>query len=50
MFVDLDDHMQMLQAASLYFQSDAWTAGDMAKILWEIALTSLDVLSEELYA
>jgi len=49
-FVDLDDHMQMLQAASLYFQSDAWTAGDMAKILWEIALTSLDVLSEELYA
>ena len=26
------------------------TAADMARILWEIALTSLDVLSEDLYA
>ena len=44
-FVDLDDHMQMLQAASLYFQSDSWAAGDMAEILWDIASTSLDILS-----
>ena len=49
-FVDLDDHMQMLQAASLYFQSDSWAAGDMAEILWDIASTSLDILSGELYA
>ena len=48
-FVELDDHMQMLQAASLYFQSDSWAAGDMAEILWEIALTSIDVLSGDLY-
>ena len=49
-FVELDDHMQMLQAASLYFQSDSWTAGDMAEILWDVASTSLDILSGELYA
>ncbi len=48
--VDLGDHMQMLQAASLYFQSDSWSAGDMAEILWEIALTSLEILSGDLYA
>lgn len=49
-FVDLDDNMQMLQAASLYFQSDSWTAGDMAEILWDTASTSLEILSGELYA
>lgn len=49
-FVELDDNMQMLQAASLYFQSDSWTAGDMAEILWDIASTSLEILSGELYA
>ena len=48
-FVDLDENMQMLQAASLYFQSDSWTAGDMAEILWDIALTSMEVLSGSLY-
>ncbi len=48
--VELDNHVQMLQAASLYFQSDSWSAGDMAEILWEIALTSLDILSGALYA
>ena len=47
-FVDLDDNIQMLQAASLYFQSDPWPAKDMAEIMWEIALTSLDVLEESL--
>ena len=49
-FVELDDHVQMLQAASLYFQSDPWLAGDMAEILWDIALTSLDILSGDLHA
>ena len=49
-FVELDDNMQMLQAASLYFQSDSWTAGDMAEILWDIASTSLEILSGEIYA
>ncbi len=48
--VELDNHVQMLQAASLYFQSDSWSAGVMAEILWEIALTSLDILSGDLYA
>ena len=47
-FVDLDDNMQMLQAASLYFQSDSWSTDDMAWIMWEIALTSLEVLSDSL--
>ena len=48
-FVELDDNVQMLQAASLYFQSDSWTVGDMAEILWDIASTSMDVLSGSLY-
>ena len=48
MFVDLDDNTQMLQAASLYFQSDSWSTDDMAWIMREIALTSLDVLSDSL--
>ena len=45
-FVDIDGNMQMLQAASLYFQSDPWTPHDMMMIMWEIAITSLDVLSD----
>ena len=49
-FVDLDDNMQMLQAASLYFQSDSWSTDDLAWIMWEIALTSLEVLSDSLPA
>ncbi len=47
-FVELDGNTQMLQAASLYFQADPWPAGDMAAILWSVALTSLDVLSDDL--
>ena len=47
-FVDLDGSMQMLQAASLYFQSDSWSTDDMAWIMWEVALTSLELLSESL--
>ena len=47
-YVELDEHKQMLQAASLYFQADPWTARDMAEILLEIAHTSLEVLSDAL--
>ncbi len=47
-FVELDKHIQMLQAASLYFQSEPWARKDMSEILWEVALTSLDVLSDSL--
>ena len=47
-FVDLDGNTQMLQAASLYFQADPWPAQRMAEILWDIALTSLDVLFDDL--
>lgn len=38
----------MLQAASLYFQSDPWSANDMARIMWDIASTSMVVLSDSL--
>lgn len=47
-FVNLSGKSQMLQAASLYFQSDSWKAEDMLKIMWDIALTSLKVLSDSL--
>ena len=47
-FVDLDDNIQMLQAASLYFQSDSWSAKNMGEIMWEIAVTSIEVLSDSL--
>ena len=47
-FVDLDHKSQMLQAASLYFQSAPWSVKDMAVILWDVALTSLKVLADEL--
>ena len=44
-FVELDGRIQMLQAASLYFLSNPWTAEAMAKVLWDVATTSLKVLS-----
>jgi len=43
-FVELDDHIQMLQAPSLYFQSDSWAQQDMFQILMEVASTSIEVL------
>ena len=46
-FVDLDGKSQMLQAASLYFHSDSWSANEMAEILWDVSLTSLEVLGED---
>ena len=45
-FVSIDGNVQMLQAASLYFQSDPWKPYDMMIIMWEIAMASLEVLSE----
>ena len=47
-FVELDGNMQMMQAASLFFQADPWFGSDMAMILWEIAYTSIDVLFNDL--
>ena len=47
-FVDLDHKSQMLQAASLYFRSDPWPPHEMATVLWDVALTSLEVLADEL--
>lgn len=46
--VKIDGKDQILQAASFYFQNDPWKFQDMEKIMWEIALTSLDVLSDSL--
>ena len=45
-FVELNGKPQMLQAASFYFQSEPWTSEDMARALWDVAMTSLDVLSD----
>ena len=47
-FVELDGKPQMLQAASFFFQSEPWTAVDMADALWDVAMTSLEVLSDSL--
>ena len=47
-FVDLDDNVQMLQAASLYFQAEPWSANDMATVLWDISLISMEVLLGDL--
>lgn len=47
-FVEIDGKTQMLQAASLYFQAHPWYANEMAKILWEVACTSLEILFDDL--
>lgn len=47
-FMDIGGKLQILQAASLYFQSDSWKAEDMWKIMWDVSLTSLKVLSNSL--
>lgn len=47
-FVKLDDNTQMLQAASLYFQSDSWLADDMVYILREIATMSIKIIFDSL--
>lgn len=47
-FVRLDGNLQMLQAASLYFQAESWKMEDMTNIMWSIIGTSLEVLSDEI--
>lgn len=47
-FVELDDNIQMLQAASLYFQSEPWSIDDMARILRETASTSIEIMFDSL--
>ena len=47
-FVRLEGNLQMLQAASLYFQAEPWKMEDMTRIMWSIIGTSLEVLSDEL--
>lgn len=49
-FVEIDGNEQMLQAASLYFRSDSWPAKDMAEIMWETAVVSIEALSDSLPA
>ena len=46
--VEIDGNLQMLQAASLYFQSDQWSAEAMRSILLDVARTSLNLLANEL--
>lgn len=48
LFVELDGNIQMLQVASLYFQSDPWSANDMAKNMWQVVETSMEVLVNSL--
>ncbi len=47
-FIELDGNLQMLQAASLYFQAESWAAEDMAEILWDVVLVSIEELSASL--
>ena len=46
--VNINRERQMLQSPSLYFQSERWSATKMARILWDIAETSMDILSHDL--
>lgn len=39
---------QMLQIPSLFFQCNLWSARRMAEVMWDIALTSLKILQNEL--
>jgi len=45
-FVELDGTSRMLQAASFYFRSEPWTVKAMAEVLWDVAMISLNVLSD----
>ena len=47
-FVNINCKQHMLQSPSLYFQSEHWSATDMANILWDIAETSMAILSDTL--
>jgi len=39
----------MLQVPSLYFQCNSWSPKAMSEILWDIAVTSLDILDKDLH-
>ena len=45
-FVNINGKQQMLQAPSLYFQSEQWSPKEIAKGLWDVAQTSMAVLSD----
>ena len=47
-FVKCGKREQMLQVASLYFQCPPWTTKSMLAIMWDVAVTSLEVLSESI--
>ena len=47
-FVKCGKREQMLQVPSLYFQCPPWTTRSMLTIMWDVAVTSLEVLSESI--
>ena len=47
-FVKCGKREQMLQVPSLYFQCPPWTTQSMLTIMWDVAVTSLEVLSESI--
>ena len=47
-FVKCGKREQMLQVPSLYFQCPPWTTQSMVEIMWDVAVTSLEVLSESI--
>lgn len=46
--VEAGDFQHMCQSASLYCQSAPWAAGDMGKVMLDVALTSLEVIGDDL--
>ena len=42
------DSEHMLQIASLFCQAEPWTAGEMAGVMLEVAMTSLEAIKEDL--
>ena len=49
-YVELDGTTQMLQAASFHYQSESWAETAMENVLWDVAMSSLELLSESLPA
>ncbi|MDA1347232.1 MAG: restriction endonuclease [Crenarchaeota archaeon] len=47
-FVKCGKREQMLQVPSLYFQCPRWSTQSMMTIMWDVAVTSLEVLSESI--
>jgi len=46
--VNINDRKSSLQVASIYAQAENFTAEKMYEVLWEVALTSLEVLADDL--